>query len=119
VAALVALLLHLHQMAVILFLTALLQQVVVEGVAPTQLRLAHQHQPQAVLEAAVFGQAQRAVRHLHRDKVMLAVMAQALPFILVVAEVEHLRLVERLQTQGQELAAMAEQGLRLVCLEFL
>ena len=92
---------------------------VVEGAAPTPLLLAHQHQPQVVLEVAVFGQVQRAVQRPHRDKVMLAVMAQALLTIPAAVAAVLLRLVERLQTQGQELAATVEQGLHLVCLEFL
>ena len=114
-----ALLLHLVQMAVILFLTVSLQLVVVEGVVLTPLRLAHQHQPQAVLEVAVFGQVQRAVRHLHQGKALLVALAQALLTIPVVAVAALLLLVVTPQTQAQELAVMAEQGQPLAYLVWL
>jgi hypothetical protein len=106
-------------MVVILFLMELLQQVAVEAVVLTLHHLAHQHQPQVVLEAAAFGQAQQAERHLHQDKVLLVALAQVLLTIPVVVVAVLLRLVVTHQTQDQELAVAVEQVLRLVCLEFL
>ena len=112
-----ALLFHLLQMVVILFLTVLPLQAVVEGVVLTHHQ--HQHQPQVVLGVAVFGQVQQAERHLHRDKVLLVVLVQVLPTIPAEEAVVLLPLVAMLQTQGLVLAVMAGQGLHLACLEFL
>ena len=112
-------LLRLAQMEAILFLTVLLQRVVVEVAVLTLMYLAHQHQPQAVLEAVVFGQVHRAVLPLHQDKALLVALALVLLTIPEAVAAVLLRLVVMPQTQAQALVVMAGQGLHLACLEFL
>ena len=89
----------------------------------TLMYLAHQHQLQVALEAEAFGQVQLArlvtLQALHHLKAIAAVTLLVILTTLAVAEGAHLRLAVMLQTQGQGLAVMVEQGHHQACLESL